>query len=104
MNVLFFSACGLTLFLVLALLVAPVLLKPSPAATRILEMVRSNRPDQRSVGSKERLQEQILAMANGLRARFGLAEDEKQKQQLYSAGIRTSRGANAYFASRIIGP
>ena len=104
MNIVFLSACGLTLFLVLALLFAPVLLKPSPAARRILEMVQSNRPDQRNVGSKERMQEKILSMANGLRVRFGLAEDEKVKQQLISGGIKSSRGANIYFAIRILLP
>jgi tight adherence protein C len=39
-----------------------------------------------------------------LRVRFGLAEDEKVKQQLLSAGLKSSRSMNAYFASRILGP
>jgi tight adherence protein C len=94
----------LTVFLVLALLMAPVLLRPSPAARRILQMVRSNRPDERNISGQERVQETILSMARSLRVRFGLAEDEKVKQQLLSAGIRSSRGMNAYFASRILGP
>ena len=67
-------------------------------------MVRSNRPDERNVGSKERMQETVLSMAKALRIRLGMAEDEKVKQQLLSAGIRTSRGINAYFASRFAGP
>ena len=67
-------------------------------------MVRSNRPDERNVGTKERLQEGLLSMARDLRIRFGLAADEKIKQRLLSAGIRTSRGLNAYSASRILGP
>jgi tight adherence protein C len=104
MGPIFNIALTLTVFLVLALLLAPVLLRPSPAARRILEMVQSNRPDERRVGSKERIQESILSLARSLRVRFGLAEDEKVKQQLLSAGIRSSRGMNAYFASRILGP
>jgi tight adherence protein C len=104
MSPIFYIALTLTVFLVLALLLAPVILRPSPAARRILEMVQSARPDQRNVGHKERLQETILYMARGLRARFGLAEDEKVKEQLLSAGIRSSRGMNAYFASRFVGP
>ena len=43
-------------------------------------------------------------MARALRVRFGLAEDEKVKQQLLSAGLTSSRSMNAYFASRILGP
>jgi tight adherence protein C len=104
MDVVFLSAFGLTVFLVLALLIAPILMRPSPAARRILEMVQSSRPDQRKVGAKERLQVKILAMANSVRIRLGLAEDEKVKQQLFSGGIRTSRGANVYLTSRILGP
>src|ERR1700722_16287926 len=104
MSVVFLSAFGLTVFLVLALLISPALMRPSPAARRILEMVQSSRPDQRKVGTKERLQVKILSMANSVRIRLGLAEDEKLKQQLYSGGIKTSRGANAYLTSRFLGP
>ena len=86
------------------MLLAPVILRPSPAARRILQMVRSNRPDERNIGDKERLQEAILSMARELRVKFGLAADERVRQQLLSAGIRTSRGMNAYSASRVLGP
>ena len=104
MSVVFLSAFGLTVFLVLALLIAPALMRPSPAARRILEMVQSSRPDQRKVGTKERLQVKILSMANSVRIRLGLAEDEQLKQQLFSGGIKSSRGANAYLTSRFLGP
>jgi tight adherence protein C len=104
MNLVFFSAITVTVFLVLALLLAPFLLRPSPAARRIMEMVQSNRPDERNVGDQERLREGILSMARGLWIRFGLAEDEKVKEQLLSGGIRSRGGMNAYFASRILGP
>jgi tight adherence protein C len=104
MDLVFYIALTLTVFLVFAMLLAPVILRPSPAARRMLQMVRSNRPDERNVGSKERLQEAVLSMARGLRIRFGLAADEKIKQRLLSAGVRTSRGLNAYSASRILGP
>ncbi len=43
-------------------------------------------------------------MARGLRIRLGITEDEKVKQQLLSAGIRTSQGMNTYVASRYVGP
>jgi tight adherence protein C len=104
MSIIFFCAMMLTIFLVVALLLAPVLLRPNPAAKRILEMVKSNRPDERNVGEAERLRESILVMARGLRVRFGLAEDEKVKQQLLSGGIRSSAGMNLYFTIRILGP
>jgi tight adherence protein C len=104
MDLVYYIALTLTVFLVFAMLLAPVILRPSPAARRMLQMVRSNRPDERNVGTKERLQEGILSIARDLRIRFGLAADEKIKQRLLSAGVRTSRGLNAYSASRVLGP
>src|ERR1700748_478127 len=104
MDLVFYIALTLTVFLVFAMLLAPVILRPSPAARRILQMVRSNRPDERKVGNKERLQEAVLSMARELRVKFGLSADERVRQQLLSGGIRTSRGVNAYSASRVIGP
>jgi tight adherence protein C len=104
MNLVFYSALTFTVFLVFALIFAPVILRPSPAARRMLEMVRSNRPDERNVSSKERLQEAVLSLARSLRIRLGITEDEKVKQQLLSAGIRTSEGMNTYVASRYVGP
>jgi tight adherence protein C len=104
MNLVFYIALTVMVFLFLALLLAPVILRPSPAARRILAMVQSTRPDERNVGSKERIQGTILSVARALRARLGLTEDEKTKQQLLSAGIRSGRSMNAYAASRFIGP
>ena len=40
MNLVFYSALTFTVFLVFALIFAPVILRPSPAARRMLEMVR----------------------------------------------------------------
>src|ERR1700733_9761155 len=104
MDLVFYIALTLTLFLVLSLLLAPVILRPSAAVRRMLQMVRSNRPDEREIRGKERLQEKILSMARSFRVRFGLVADEKVTQQLLSAGIRTSAGINAYSASRFVGP
>jgi tight adherence protein C len=104
MNLIYDIAFALTFFLLVALLLAPVILTPSPAARRMLEMVRSTRPDVRSVGYKERIQRTILSIATPLQARLGLTEDEKVKQQLLSAGIKSSQSMKAYAASRFIGP
>ena len=104
MSLIFYIAVMLTVFLFLALLLAPAILRPSPAARRMLELVQSTRPDERSIGNKERAQRTILSMAKLLQARLGLTEDEKTKQQLLSAGLRSSRSMTAYAASRFVGP
>jgi tight adherence protein C len=67
-------------------------------------MVQSTRPDERTVGIKERLRGKILSLAKGLQARFGLAEDEKLKEQLRSAGITSSGSMNMYATSRMVVP
>jgi tight adherence protein C len=104
MDLIFYFAVSFTVFLVLAVIFAPIVLRPSPAARRILEMVRSNRPDERNVSGKERMQEAVLSLARSLRIRVGITEDERVKQQLMSAGIRTRQGMQAYSASRFAGP
>src|SRR5260370_30898672 len=104
MKLVFYSALRLTVFLVFALIFDPVILRPSQAARRMLTMVRSNRPDERNVGSKERMQKAVLSMARDLRIRLGITEDEKVKQQLLSAGIRTSEAMHTYVASRYVRP
>jgi tight adherence protein C len=104
MTLIFYIALTLTVFLVLAVLLAPAILRPSPAARRILEMVQSTRTDQRRVGNKERLNEAILSLAKNIRSRFGLGGDDKQRQQLLRAGIKHTKSVEAYFASRLVCP
>jgi tight adherence protein C len=104
MDLVYYFALTFTVFLVFAVIFAPVILRPSPAARRMLEMVRSNRPDERNISGKEHIREAVLSLAKALRIRVGMTEDEKAKQQLLSAGIRSSEGMNTYFASRFAGP
>ena len=71
MQVLLFLAIALTVFCGIAVLFAPMLLKPSPEAARILEMVQTHRSDRRKIGSTELLQDGVLKLARGLRATAG---------------------------------
>jgi tight adherence protein C len=100
----FYVGLMLTVFLVLALLIAPVVLAPSPAARRILEMVQSTRPDQRKVRPKERIKDAILSIGNGLRSKFGFSADERLKDRMLAAGFRGSGAANAYRSCRFLVP
>ena len=67
MMTVFYIATTLTIFLIIALFGAPIILKPSMAARRILEAVQSTRPDERKVGTNERIQDVILSLAKGMR-------------------------------------
>lgn len=104
MTAIFYGALMFTVFLVIVATLAPVICRPSPAARRILEMVQSPRTDRRTIRTKERVQEALLSMATSVRVRFGLVRDNKVMQRLLSAGLKSSRSADAYFASRLLCP
>ena len=85
MQIIFLMGIGFTVFLMIALLCAPMLLKPSPEAERILEVVTSSRKDKRNIGGTELFQEGILKIGRDLRAKLGLAENIKLKKRLLEA-------------------
>ena len=104
MTLIFYIAIMLTAFLVVALLIAPIILKPSAAARRILETVQSARPDRRQVGARERLQDTFLEIAKWLRIRLAIGEDDKLRQRMSGAGIKATRTISIYLASRFLVP
>src|ERR1017187_1154530 len=104
MPVFFYAVLGLIIFCVVALLLTPNLFRPSPEAQRILDVVQSTRPDQRTIGSKEQLQTRLLGLATGLRIRLGLAENPVLKARLAAAGIKGTAAADIFFASQFLVP
>lgn len=104
MQIIFYCAVAFTAFCTIALLCAPVLLRPSPEAQRILDVVTSNRPDKREIRSKERFQDGLLNIARGLRARLAMSENTKLKARLIAAGKRESNGSDVFFAFQVITP
>jgi tight adherence protein C len=99
-----YALFGLIVFCVVALLLTPNLFRPSPEAQRIFDVVKSARPDQRTIGGKERLQDRLLGMASTLRMRLGLAEDPRLKARLANAGIHGKASADVFFASQFLVP
>ncbi|MDP9148170.1 MAG: type II secretion system F family protein [Acidobacteriota bacterium] len=100
----FFFAVGMTVFCAIALVFAPALLRPSPEAERIMELVKSNRPDERTVGGKEVFQEGLLRIARDLRARLGLAENVKLKRRLTDAGYRERSALDTFYTMQFLNP
>ena len=103
-QMIFYVGIAFTAFCMVALLLVPVLVKPSPEAARIMEVVTSNRPDQRTVKSKEKVTEKLLEMARELRARLGLTENRKLKERLIAAGMRNAGTADTFFAVQFLCP
>jgi tight adherence protein C len=104
MPIIFYLVLGLIIFSVVALLLTPNLFRPSPEAQRILDVVQSDRPDQRTIGSKEQLQNRLLNLATELRVRLGLAENPALKAKLAMAGIRGTASTDIFFASQFLAP
>jgi tight adherence protein C len=104
MPVIFYVVLGLIIFGVVALLLTPNLFRPSPEAQRILDVVQSTRPDQRTISSKELMQTKVLGLATALRVRLGLAENPVLKARLAAAGIKGTAPTDIFFASQFVVP
>jgi tight adherence protein C len=104
MPVIFYIVLGLIIFGVVALLLTPNLFRPSPEAQRILDVVQSERIDQRTIGSKEQMQTRLLGMATELRVKLGLSENPALKARLAMAGIRGTASTDIFFASQFLVP
>ena len=104
MQMILYISIAITAFLAIGLLAAPVILKPTPEASRMLEVIQSNRPDQRRVKGKEQLQEGILKAARELRGRLGMGENTKLKERLFTAGLREPHFYDIFFAMQCVLP
>lgn len=102
MGSVFYVALAVTFFCAAALLLAPVLLRPSRGERHILEVVKSDRPDERRIGDKERIREEILALARAFRSHIGLPEGEKLRRRFVSAGLHGHDRADIYFTARFV--
>src|SRR5277367_1978298 len=99
-----YALLGLIIFCVVALLLTPNLFRPTPEAERILNIVKSERPDIRTIGGKERVQDKLLGMASELRVRLGLAENPKLKARLAAGGLHGRAVLEIFFASQFLVP
>ena len=102
MSFIFYVAVALTFFLFLALLSAPVLLRPSPAARRMLAMVKSTRPDERTVGTKELIQNARSVVGPGSAALATWSacrndDPEANSNCLQRAGLQLHPSRHEYF-------
>jgi len=104
MDLIFYIALAVTVAFVIALLVAPLFLRPSRHERRVLDVIKSDRPDQRKISDKERAKEGILAIARAFHARIGFTGDDKLKQKFLSAGLRGGNKMDVYLTARFLVP
>jgi tight adherence protein C len=107
MPVIFYVVLGLIIFAVVALLLTPNLFRLSPEAQRVFDVVRTDkieRPDQRTIGGKEKLQDKLLYIASELRIRLGLADNPRLKARLSAAGLHGKSSMDIFFAAQFLVP
>jgi len=102
--IIFYVLLALIVFGVVALMLMPNFFRPSVEAQRVFDVVKSDRPDVRTVRGKEQMQDRVLQLASGLRMRLGLAENPRLKVRLAQAGIHSKAGADMYFAAQFLVP
>jgi tight adherence protein C len=102
--IVFYVILGLIVFGVVALMLMPNFFRPSVEAQRVFDVVKSDRPDLRTVGGKEQVQDKLLTIASSLRMRLGLAENPRLKVRLSQAGIRGKAGSDMFFAAQFLVP
>jgi len=104
MPIIFYVLLGLIVFGVVALMMMPNFFRPSPEAQRIMDVVKSDRPDLRPVQGKEQMQDKLLNVATNLRMRLGISDNPRLKERLAQAGIRGKSSMDAYFAAQYLVP
>jgi len=102
--IIFYLLLGLIVFGVVALMLMPNFFRPSAEAQRVFDVVKSDRPDIRTVTGKEQVQNKLLNIASNLRMRLGISENPRLKERLAQAGIRSKSGMDAYFAAQYLVP
>jgi len=104
MQMIFYFALAFTVFCTVALLMAPVLLKPEPEVQRVLDVASGRQVATRKVAGEEQLRDKLLGMAHALRARLGFGENVKLNERFAQAGLRAAGVPDIFFAAQFLTP
>jgi tight adherence protein C len=106
MHIVFYLALTFFIFCSVALLMAPVLLKPAPEVQRVLDVTSTKQSELREarVSEDDNLREKMLALAHTFRAKLGIGVDPKLTARLSAAGMRDSGTPDLFFAAQFLTP
>ncbi len=104
MTFVFYAAISLVAGLAATLLAIPLLLRPSAAGKRILEVAQTTRLAARNPTVRDRVLSRTLELTYWLRSRLGLSLDEKLRQRFVASGFRPGPIVEAYFTIRLLAP
>ena len=104
MLIIFYLALTSTIFCLVALLMAPVLLKNAPEVQRVMDVTASKQSAQRQFLGEEQLRDRLLKLAHALRAKLGFAENAKLNERFVLAGMRDASTPDLFFAAQFLLP
>ena len=104
MSMIFYLALAFTIFCMVALLMAPILLRHSPETQRVIEVVKSNRLEERKTVGDSDLRDRILDAAHALRVKLGFSENPKLAERFLTAGLRGKSTSDLFFAAQFLSP
>ena len=104
MNYALLLSIQLTTFSATALLCVWLMTRQTPAAKRVLGVVRLLPPDETRLRASRGLQDHLFRFIGVLRDRLGISTNDKLRKRFLAGGLRNPNSANAYFAARLLGP
>jgi tight adherence protein C len=104
MQIIFYLALAFTVFCTVALLMAPMLLKPAPEVQRVLDVTSSKQVSSRQILGEEELRDKMLSIAHALRAKLGFSENKDLNNRLAQAGMRAPGTPDVFFAAQFLTP
>jgi tight adherence protein C len=104
MQIVFYLGIAFTVFLTVAVLMAPMFLKPAPEVQRVLDVTASRITNKREVLGEQELREKLLAAAHALRERLGFGENAKLRERFIAAGMRDPSTPDYFFAAQFLTP
>ena len=104
MQILFYLGLAFTVFCTVALLMAPMLLKPAPEVQRVLDVASSNNTDKRELLGEDELRNKLLTAAHTMRGWVGFGENAKLRERFVAAGMRDASTPDYFFAAQFLTP
>ena len=104
MSQLFYLAMAATLFCGVFFFVSLIISPVSSSTRRVLQVTATAQVAKLGPRRSQRMQQSLLRMVRGLRAKIGLAEGERLRQRFLNAGLRGPGPVEKYFAAQMLGP
>ena len=104
MQIIFYLALTFTVFCTVALLMAPMLLKPAPEVQRVLDVTANKHSEKRQFLGEDQLRDKLLGLAHALRARLGFSENVNLNARFAQAGLRQAGTPDMFFAAQFLTP